>query len=269
MELGGLHHVTAVTTEARANVEFYTGVLGLRLVKKTVNQDDTSAYHLFYADAEGNPGTDMTFFDWPRLRIAANRPGAGEVSTTAFRVPDREALEWWASRFGERGVTVRGDGVYEREGVSLLDFVDGEGQRLRLVAGDGYPAGSGTEPGVPWEGGGVPARYALRGFSEVDLTVRDLDATALVLEEVLGFRRVGEEPTADGAGRVVTFEVGPGGPGARLRVVERPGASFAHLGRGGVHHVAFRVKDDEYEPAFSTRVSPPFHTRRRVRSASA
>jgi glyoxalase family protein len=95
MELGGLHHLTAVTTSAADNVAFYTDVLGMRLVKKTVNQDDTSAYHLFYGDELGRPGTEVTFFDWPQLRVAANHPGAGEVSTTELRVQDRAALEWW------------------------------------------------------------------------------------------------------------------------------------------------------------------------------
>ena len=98
MELGGLHHLTAVTTDAGKNVEFYTGVLGMRLVKKTVNQDDVSAYHLFYGDEVGNPGTEVTFFDWPQLRVAPNHPGAGEVSTTELRVPDASALDWWAGR---------------------------------------------------------------------------------------------------------------------------------------------------------------------------
>jgi catechol 2,3-dioxygenase-like lactoylglutathione lyase family enzyme len=100
MELGGLHHLTAVTTDAKQNVDFYTRVLGMRLVKKTVNQDDVSAYHLFYADALGSPGTDVTFFDWPHLKVAPNRAGAGEVSVTGLRVPDREALQWWAGRLG-------------------------------------------------------------------------------------------------------------------------------------------------------------------------
>ncbi|MDQ4082840.1 MAG: VOC family protein, partial [Actinomycetota bacterium] len=103
MELGGLHHLTAVTTEASENVAFYTEVLGLRLVKKTVNQDDVSAYHLFYGDELGRPGTEITFFDWPQLRIAPNRPGTGEVSTTELRLPGREALEWWAARLEEFG----------------------------------------------------------------------------------------------------------------------------------------------------------------------
>jgi len=254
MELGGIHHVTAVTTDAQPNVDFYTGVLGLRLVKKTVNQDDTSAYHLFYADREGNPGTDMTFFDWPMFRIAPNRAGVGEVSTTAFRVLNRASLDWWATRLPERGAVLRGDGISERDGVAILDFEDPEGQRLRLVADDGYGEGAGTEPGVPWEGSDVPVEHAVRGFSEVDLTVADLGPTAAVLEGALGFRRVGEEAPSDGAGRVVTFEVGPGGPGTRVRVVERPGAPGARLGRGGVHHVAFRVPDDEEHAAWRERL---------------
>src|SRR5947209_12130515 len=104
MELGGLHHVTAVTSEASENLAFYTEVLGLRLVKKTVNQDDVSAYHLFYGDASGRPGTEITFFDWPALRLAPNRAGVGEVSTTALRVPDREALEWWVKWFEESDI---------------------------------------------------------------------------------------------------------------------------------------------------------------------
>src|SRR3712207_5841842 len=99
MQLGGLHHLTAVTTEGTENVAFYTGVLGLRLVKKTVNQDDVSAYHLFYGDEVGRPGTEVTFFDWPHLRVALNHAGAGEVSTTELRVPDRAALDWWVARF--------------------------------------------------------------------------------------------------------------------------------------------------------------------------
>src|SRR4028118_2150689 len=109
MELGGLHHLTAVTTDAKQNVDFYTRVLGMRLVKKTVNQDDVSAYHLFYADALGSPGTDVTFFDWPHLKISPNRPGAGEVSITGLRVPDRAALNWCAGRVaGLGGAPARG-----------------------------------------------------------------------------------------------------------------------------------------------------------------
>ncbi|CAN5686240.1 ring-cleaving dioxygenase [soil metagenome] len=237
MELGGLHHLKAVTTDAKKNVDFYTLVLGMRLVKKTVNQDDVSAYHLFYADELGSPGTDVTFFDWPQLRIAKNRPGAGEVSTTELRVPDRTALEWWAGRLEESGVPH--GGIQDGAGRLYMDFQDPEGQRLRLSE----DRGEGTEGGKPWDAGEVPAEYGIRGLASVDLTVLELEPTEWTLTEVLGFRKT-DEQREDG-GRTAVYEVGPGGPGATVRVLERPGAGLAHLGRGGVHHVAFRTPDDE------------------------
>ena len=247
MELGGLHHLTAVTTSAPENVAFYTEVLGLRLVKKTVNQDDVSAYHLFYGDEIGRPGTEVTFFDWPQLRIAPNHPGAGEVSVTALRVPGREVIEWWARRLDEFGV--EHGGVGEIVGRAVLDFADPEGQRLRLVD----DTGAVVEGGVPWEGSTVPAEYGIRGLAAVRLTVRDLGPTEVVLVEVLGFRRTGEYEE-DGA-RVVVFDVGPGGPGAEVHVAVRPDAPRAQLGRGGVHHVAFRVPDDEEHAAWRERLA--------------
>ena len=247
MELGGLHHVTAVTTQARENVAFYTEVLGLRLVKKTVNQDDVSAYHLFYGDELGRPGTEVTFFDWPHLRVAPNHPGVGEVSATELRVAGRAALEFWVERFAEYAVTH--GGIEERDGRPLIRFTDPEGQRLRLVD----DAGSGVTGGVAWEGGPVPREAGIRGLGAVELTVRDLGPTAWVLTEVLGFRRAGEY--AQDGFRVVVYEVGPGGPGAEVRVVEEPGAAPAHLGRGGVHHVAFRTPDGEEQRAWRERIS--------------
>ncbi len=237
MELGGLHHLTAVTTDAGQNVDFYTRVLGMRLVKKTVNQDDVSAYHLFYADALGSPGTDVTFFDWPHLKASPNRPGTGEVSVTGLRVPDREALHWWAGRLEDSGVAH--GGIQDGDGRLYLDFQDPEGQRLRLSE----DRGEGTEAGKPWDGGEVPAEYGIRGLASVDLTVARLEPTEWTLTEVLGFRKTGEKSEA--GGRTAVYEVGPGGPGATVRVLERPGAGMARLGRGGVHHVAFRTPDDE------------------------
>jgi glyoxalase family protein len=246
MELGGLHHLTAVTTEASENVAFYTEVLGLRLVKKTVNQDDVSAYHLFYGDEMGRPGTEVTFFDWPHLRIAPNHAGAGEISATELRVAGRDPLEYWAERLAEFGVAH--GGIEERDGRSLIAFTDHEGQRLRLVD----DTGSGVEGGVPWDGSPVPQVAGIRGLGAVELTVRELEPTAWVLTEVLGFRGKGEY-SHDG-GRVVVFEVGPGGPGAEVRVVEEPGAPPARLGRGGVHHVAFRTPDDEEHAAWREKI---------------
>ena len=247
MQLGGLHHMTAVTTEASENVAFYTGVLGLRLVKKTVNQDDVSAYHLFYGDELGRPGTEVTFFDWPHLRIAPNHAGAGEVSTTELRVTGRDALGFWAERLAEYGVEHAG--IEERGDRGLIAFTDPEGQRLRLVddGGDERVAG-----GVPWDGSPVPREVGIRGLGAVELTVRDLDPTSWVLGEVLGFRRAGEYEI--GGERAVVFEVGPGGPGAEVLVVEKPDAPNAHLGRGGVHHIAFRTPDDEEHAAWREKI---------------
>ena len=246
MQLGGIHHLTAVTTDAAANVDFYTRALGMRLVKKTVNQDDVSAYHLFYGDELGNPGTEVTFFDWPQFRIAPNHPGAGEVSETALRVPDRSALEWWTKHLTDLGVD-HGE-IVEVDGHPSLAFTDPEGQRLRLLADQG----EGVPSGTPWAGSPVPGESGITGLGAVELTVRELGPTAWVLTEVLGFRRVDEY--SDNGGRTVLFEVGPGGPGAEVRVVERPGAPAAHLGRGGVHHVAFRAPDDEEHAAWGNRI---------------
>ena len=250
MELGGLHHVTAVTTEAQQNIAFYTQALGMRLVKKTVNQDDVSAYHLFYGDEIGRAGTEVTFFDWPQLRIAPNHAGAGEISATELRVAGREAVEWWADRLSELGVDH--GGVEERDGRALVAFTDPEGQRLRLVD-DGPVNGSmGTEGGVPWKGSPVPRENGIRGLNGVELTVRDLEPTSWVLTEVLGFRKTGE--AARDRGRAVVYEVGAGGPGTEVRVVESPDAPWAHLGRGGVHHVAFRTPNDEEHAGWRQKI---------------
>ncbi len=249
MQLGGLHHVTAITTRSAENVAFYTGVLGMRLVKKTVNQDDVSAYHLFYGDELGRPGTEVTFFDWPHLRVAPNHAGAGEVSATELRVRGSETLDWWAGHLMENGV--QHTGVKERNGRLSIGFADPEGQRLRL-ADDG---GEGIAGGIPWEGSSVPGEFGIRGLGTVDLTVRELGPTAWVLAEVLGFRLVGEhEEGGAGQNRVAVFEVGAGGPGSLVRVIERPDAPPAHLGRGGVHHVAFRTADDEEQRLWRERL---------------
>ena len=245
MELGGLHHLTAVTTEASGNVEFYTGVLGMRLVKKTVNQDDVSAYHLFYGDELGRPGTEITFFDWPTLRLAPNRAGVGEVSATELRVPGG-ALEYWAGRLDEYGVAH--GGIQDHGGRASIAFTDPEGQRLRLVD----ESGAVVEGGVPWSDGSVPAEYGIRGLGAVRLTLAEIGPTERVLVDVLGFRRTGEY--AEDGNRVVVYEVGPGGPGAEVHILEDPAAPRAHLGRGGVHHVAFRVPNDEEHAAWRRRI---------------
>ena len=247
LELGGLHHVTAVTARAADNLAFYTEALGLRLVKKTVNQDDVSAYHLCYGDEAGNAGTEVTFFDWARM--PANRPGAGEIAAFGLRVDDRDTLEWWAGRF--RDLNVAHEAIVERGGQATLPFTDPEGQRLELIADGDQPK---IAPGVPWPASRVPAGRQIRGLSAVTLCVSVLGPTASMLTEVMGFRQVAQETPAEG-GEVAIFETGPGGPGARVRVVARPQLPPAQLGYGGVHHVAFRVPDDEHHQRWQRHIA--------------
>lgn len=243
MELTGLHHVTAITAKTPENLAFYTQTLGLRLVKKTVNQDDVSAYHLFYADALGTPGTDMTFFDWPLA--GRHRGGAGDISGTAFRVRGEESLLWWAKRFDERGVKREEiDDVYGR---ASLRFGDPEGQNLSLVV-DG-----GTGGGTPWERSPVPAAHGIRGLDSVTLTVRRIESMEHVLVGILGFRRSREYDL--GGRHAVVFETGPGGAGAEVHVVERSDAGPTRQGAGGVHHVAFRTPNSEEQTRWLEKIT--------------
>lgn len=246
MELTGLHHVTAVTGDVAGNVRFYTQVLGLRLVKKTVNQDDVSAYHLFYGDEVGNAGTEVTFFDWPN--IGPNVPGAGSLTPIALRVPGQPALAWWARRLDQLGISH--EGIVERGGRAALAFADPEGQRLLLVDDGGAPGG------IPWRDSPVPPEHAIRGLYAITLIVRQPGPTARVLAEALGFRQAGEYYTSDQrAYQVLVFETGPGGPGTELHLVARPDLPPGRVGIGGVHHVAFRTPDDNAHQAWQQRLS--------------
>lgn len=253
IQLGGVHHVTAVTGDAKRNVAFYTQVLGMRLVKKTVNQDDVSAYHLFYGDTAGHPGTELTFFDWPDA--GKNRAGTGTIAAILLRVAERAALEWWARRFDELGVAR--EAIAERAGRPVLPFTDFEGQRLELVApAEGEPAG--VPGGEPWAGSPVPAAYQIRGLHGVRLHIARLAPTERVLTEVMGFRPAGTytlPAETGGAERTVrVYEVAAGGPGAEVQLEERTDLPRGMVGIGGVHHVAFRTPDDEQHLAWRQRL---------------
>lgn len=234
MDLKGIHHLTAVTARAADNHRFYTGTLGLRLVKKTVNQDDVSAYHLFYADGRASPGTDITFFDWP---VGPETRGTHSIARAGFRVNGADQLEWWAKHLRDAGVTA-GD-VVVRDGRATLDFEDFEGQRLSLVD-DG-----GAGPSHPWALSPVPADRQIRGLGPITISVPDLAPTDAVLRALMNMRRMRDYENAQGA-TVHVYEMGPGGPGAELHVAVEPHLPFARQGAGGVHHVAFCVPDAEY-----------------------
>jgi glyoxalase family protein len=236
VQLTGIHHLTAVTADAPGNHAFYTRTLGMRLVKKTVNQDDVSAYHLFYADGRGSPGTDLTFFDWP---VGRERRGGRSIVRTGLRVAGEGTLAWWRERLAEAGVA-RGE-VAERDGRLTLDFEDPEGQRLSLVD-DGGAGG----PAHAWERSPAPPERQVRGLGPVTISVPDLAPTELVLTRLLGMERAREYAAAPGGPRVHVFAMGPGGPAAELHVAVEPGLPPAQPGAGGVHHLAFRVPDADY-----------------------
>jgi glyoxalase family protein len=231
MNLGGIHHLTAVTADAYGNHAFYTQKLGMRLVKRTVNQDDTSAYHLFYGDQVASPGSDITFFDW---NVPRERRGAHSISRTALRVSGEPALRYWDRRFRSLGVAAQD--MVERDGRLSLDFEDPEGQRLTLV-----DDGGAGDPSVPWSKSPVPPEHQIRGLGPITLSVPQLPPTEEILTRVLNMRQVREY------GSTCVFEMGAGGAHAELHVAVEPKLPVVHPGAGGVHHVAFRTPNvDQY-----------------------
>lgn len=235
-ELGGIHHLTAVTADVRQNVAFYTGTLGMRLVKKSVNQDDVSAYHLFYADRLASPGTDLTFFDWPL--VPRERRGRQSITRTGLRVGGAASLDWWAAHLSASNVTH--GAITERDGRRVLDFEDFEGQRLTLVddQGDGESH--------PWEHSPVPPEHQIRGLGPITITVARLQPTEVVLTQVLGMQPVRTYPDPEASSYTIhVFAMGGGGPAAELHIAVRPDLPMVRPGAGGVHHVAFRVPNEE------------------------
>jgi glyoxalase family protein len=238
LALTGFHHLTAVTAKASQNHAFYTQVLGQRLVKKTVNQDDVSAYHLFYADGKASPGSDITFFDWP---ATPERRGGRSVVQTGLRIAGQDSLNWWRERF--QAMKVRHDEPHERDGRWVMDFDDPEGQRLCLID-DG-----GVGESHPWDHSTVPAKHQIRGLGAIRISVPSLKPTDEVLASVMSMRSVRTYEASKGGGTAVhVYRMGGEGPAAELHVAVEPGLPPARLGAGGVHHVAFRTpSDEEYE----------------------
>ena len=234
----GLHHVTCIAGDAQENVDFYSGVLGMRLVKKSVNQDSPGTYHLFYADGEGHPGTDLTFFPWPEMPAA--KSGIGLSMEVALAVPVG-SIDYWVDRLREHQVAT---GEREsRRGNAAVTLTDPHGLPLTLheTADD--------RDFTAWREGPVPAEKQIRGLHSVRLWERDLALTATFLTGVLGFVDIGTE--GDWAG----FALGTGGSGRYVEVREIPDAERGRWGTGGVHHVAWRVPDDNTELEVRERIS--------------
>ena len=245
MDLLGIHHLTAISAKIRDNHRFYTQVLGMRLVKRSVNQDDVRAYHLFYADAKGSPGTDLTFFDWPAPR---EQRGAHSIVRTGLRVNGTNTLTWWLGRFDEMRVP-HGE-VTERDGRVTLDFEDPEGQRLSLV-----DDGGAGDPPATWHNSPVPTEHQIRGLGPITISVPVLEPTGVLLTRVLNMHQARDYRHPDNpANRVHVFAMGDGGAHAELHVAVQPELRPARQGAGGVHHVAFRTPDAEYD-AWANRLS--------------
>lgn len=237
--LHGFHHLTAITADVRKNHAFYTATLGLRLVKKSVNQDDVSAYHLFYSDGHASPGTDITFFDWPLPR---ERRGTHSIVRTCFRVGSEGSLRWWVAHFERVGV--RSSALADRDGRLTMDFEDPEGQRLSLVV-------DAARPSRPWEKSPIPVAHQVHGLGPILISVPELAPTENVLVKVLGMNPVRRYtmPSASSAGEapVHVFAMSGEGAASELHVVVEPDLPPAGQGAGGVHHVAFRIPDNAYD----------------------
>jgi len=249
----GLHHVTAITADPQKNIDFYTGVLGMRLVKLTVNFDDPGSYHLYYGDELGHPGTIMTFFAWPGAY--RGKIGPPQVTTTGFAVP-AGAVDYWAARLKEHNVPAQAP--VERFGERAIHCTDPDGLVLEIVAVAG-------PEGTPWPGGSIPEEHAIRGFHSVTISEEGYESTAGLLTDVMGFVAAGNDGNrfryrAGGAGHAGG---GASGAGAGQRgsgfasIVDLlcvPDARRGDMGAGVVHHVAFRTHDDAQQLAWRERI---------------
>lgn len=245
LQLTGTHHVSALTNDIKSNHRFYTEVMGMRLVKKSVNQDDTSMYHLYYGDEIGSPGTAMTFFDMPLA--ARERRGNRSISRTTFRVAGEEALGYWQDRLAVQGLKT--DGPHEVDGRARLDFEDEDGLVVSLVDD------AGVGRARPWSQSPVPPEHQIRGLGYSEITVPELAPTHDFLTGVFDMAADHEyaHPQAP-EHRVHVYRMNAEGPASELHVAVRPDLPRASYGSGGVHHVAFRIPDYEQYHRWTERL---------------
>lgn len=240
--LQGIHHVTAITSSAERIYDFFTYILGMRLVKKTINQDDIHTYHLFFADNEGNAGTDITFFDFPNMTKAVK--GTNAISRTSFRVPSDEALHYWIKRFTHHNV--RFEPIVTLFGKQMLFFSDFDDQEYALVSDE---HDQGIASGTPWLLGPIPNAYGITGLGPIFITITQPQQFTRILEDVLMMRYVSNEA------QYTLIEMGMGGNGASLILEHQPQQQQALQGYGAVHHVAFRLDDLNHMEAWIARLN--------------
>ncbi len=226
----GLHHVTSISSDPQKTLDFYTKILGLRLIKLTVNYDDPSTYHVYFGDEIGHPGTVLTFFPWPGQPIG--RKGAGQATNTSFSIA-QESIPYWEDRLKSNGVSL--EPPRKRFGETVLSFEDQDGQGLELVGNREIEQRTG------WTHAPTPREHAIRGFHSVTLSEEVLERTESVLVDTLGFRLVGQEENR------FRYEAGKGAAGTIVDIVSRPNAQRGFVSVGTVHHVAFRASDDDHQ----------------------
>lgn len=242
MQLKGIHHVTAITSSAEKIYDFFTHVLGMRLVKKTVNQDDINTYHLFFADDTGSAGSDMTFFDFKDIKQVKH--GNNELQRTSFRVPNDLALVYWLKRFAK--YNVNHTEVKEIFGHKIIYFKDFDEQLYALISDENN---TGIKSGIPWQKGPVPNEFGITGLGPVFINVNNLAMMKSLLETVFLMRETNQE------GNTHLFEMGDGGNGASLFIINDDSKDFSKQGYGGIHHIAFRVESGEKLHAWIDRLN--------------
>lgn len=228
----GIHHVTAIASDPQRNIDFYTRVLGLRLVKLTVNYDDPHTYHFYYGDKAGHPGTILTFFPWPGA--PQGRRGTGQATVTSFLVPE-ESMEFWKERLRQNKVRTEEPVHRFKNEEESVTFYDSDDLKLELVVG------SSTEDYIPWERSPVPEKYAIRGFHGVTISEEGYEKTASLLKDTMGFRLVDEE------GERFRYEASLGGSSSYVDLLCQPALPRGEVLAGTVHHVAWRTPDDNQQ----------------------
>jgi len=229
-EILGIHHITAIADDPQRNIDFYTGVLGMHLVKVTVNFDDPRSYHLYYGDGRGNPGTILTFFAWPGAR--RGRHGNSQVTDTAFAIPPGSA-DFWMDRLAATATDFQAP--FSRFGQQVVPFSDPDGLRLELIE---TPA---VDPSHVWEAGGVSPEVAIAGFHSATLSETGYERTAELLTKTMGFTLHSQEQNR------FRYEIAGGGPGKTVDLVCAPGGSEGRIAVGSVHHIAWRTRDDQQQ----------------------